>query len=665
MRPNHKITIEDSENPRALIEAIKNGKIEIVKKLLSDGYDFNKWHHKDEESGDSLLHIAVKSGNDEILKLLLEKGLNPLVVDNDNNNPLHLAAKNNNADMVATLLQYKIDVNIPGEYANAPLHLVSKNGNVVIAKSLFEGGANLEATDNSKNTPMHYAIVHKNIELLKYLLEKNANLGATNVVGHTPIHLAASEGNLEAVKALVEKQADFNAMALDKKTALDYAIEENHTKVIEFLREKSATSSKKTPPAMSGGGTRSAVATRGGGSRGTVSETNLEITIPGVSGSRGTVSETNLEITIPGVNSTNSDFSEFSSFASALIHLANGKISDLNSINFSKKLVEIKTFLTDNSGKLNQEMFKNIINAQNREGNTALHLACRNGSPIIAKLLIEAGAKVNEVNYDDIKGIHQHENGGCTPLHLCAFHGNPDVAKELIKGGADPNIGEFSNKWPALQLSSLGEDPNRHLGVLKVLLGTLEDNIAKAVEINAVDKDGITALMNCVYNSESGEGVKALLEAGADVNKQTNTKGADDFPVKDRGCSALHFAVMENKTQAMKALLEKNPDLELENVNKETALTLAAKNGKNETIKLLYDNGAKIDPKLLEDEGITKSTKDFICEILCNKKVGDEGLSANQTAQSPNAEQPNSNCNPMSWGCFGSIVDKIFGRGSR
>ena len=37
------------------------------------------------------------------------------------------------------------------------------------------------------------------------------------------------------------------------------------------------------------------------------------------------------------------------------------------------------------------------------------------------------------------------------------------------------------------------------------------------------------------------------------------------------------------------------------------------------------------------------------------------GASPIQTAQSPNAEQPNSNCNPTSWGCFGSIVAKIFG----
>jgi hypothetical protein len=137
---------------------------------------------------------------------------------------------------------------------------------------------------------------------------------------------------------------------------------------------------------------------------------------------------------------------------------------------------------------------------------------------------------------------------------------------------------------------------------------------------NAVDKDGITALMNCVYNSQSGEGVKALLKAGADVDKQTNIDGKDDFPTEDRGCSALHFAVMRNKSKAMKALLEKNPDLELKNVSKETALTLAVKKGKTETVKLLYESGAKIDPELLKDKDIIKSTKDFIASLGTEEK---------------------------------------------
>jgi hypothetical protein len=42
---------------------------------------------------------------------------------------------------------------------------------------------------------------------------------------------------------------------------------------------------------------------------------------------------------------------------------------------------------------------------------------------------------------------------------------------KLIKHKANPNIGEFSSKWPPLQICSLGEDKNKHLGVLKALLG--------------------------------------------------------------------------------------------------------------------------------------------------------------------------------------------------
>ena len=200
MRP---VSTDANQDPRALIEAIKKYKSEIenvenledVKKLLSNGYDFDKWHHKDEESGDSLLHIAVKSGNNEILKLLLEKGLNPLVVDNDNNNPLHLSAKNNNLDMVATLLPYHPFINRPGQYGNTALHFASENNNTKLVTLLLEKGAELEALNNSKNTPLHLAAGNNDPEAYNLLVDKKAKSNAVNNMGKTPMDIANFSGN--------------------------------------------------------------------------------------------------------------------------------------------------------------------------------------------------------------------------------------------------------------------------------------------------------------------------------------------------------------------------------------------------------------------------------------------------------------------------------------
>ena len=36
-------------------------------------------HHQDEESGCTMLHLAVKAGVDNVVMLLLEHGANPLV----------------------------------------------------------------------------------------------------------------------------------------------------------------------------------------------------------------------------------------------------------------------------------------------------------------------------------------------------------------------------------------------------------------------------------------------------------------------------------------------------------------------------------------------------------------------------------------------------------
>ncbi|KAJ0694565.1 putative non-specific serine/threonine protein kinase [Helianthus annuus] len=108
--------------------------------------------------------------------------------------------------------------------------------------------------------------------------------------------------------------------------------------------------------------------------------------------------------------------------------------------------------------------FRSLLEAQNADGQTALHLACRRGSVE----LVEAILSYPEVNVDVldkdgdpprvfalaagspecIRALLSRyanvrsrlRNGfGRSVAHVCAFHGHPDCMRELLLAGADPN----------------------------------------------------------------------------------------------------------------------------------------------------------------------------------------------------------------------------------
>ncbi|OUM60549.1 hypothetical protein PIROE2DRAFT_27621, partial [Piromyces sp. E2] len=81
--------------------------------------------------------------------------------------------------------------------------------------------------------------------------------------------------------------------------------------------------------------------------------------------------------------------------------------------------------------------------AQDKDKNTALHLACLNENEIIVKDLVEHDANVNEKN-----------NYGYTPLHYSCKNGNKNIENNksiveyLIENGGDVNILDNEKNTP-------------------------------------------------------------------------------------------------------------------------------------------------------------------------------------------------------------------------
>jgi len=88
--------------------------------------------------------------------------------------------------------------------------------------------------------------------------------------------------------------------------------------------------------------------------------------------------------------------------------------------------------------------------------------------------------------------------------------------------------------------------------------------LAHGAEVNAVDVDGYSALMNSVQNCDDGRVSALLLGCGAKINATTR-----------RGDTALTIAAFYGNEHVVHVLVGAGADLNTKTKNGETALTIA------------------------------------------------------------------------------------------
>lgn len=163
------------------------------------------------------------------------------------------------------------------------------------------------------------------------------------------------------------------------------------------------------------------------------------------------------------------------------------------------------------------------VNALDKDGLTALSLACREGFQEIAAALIASGAYVNI-----------QDRAGDTPLIHAVKGGHRGVVEALLKRHADIDIQGKDRKTALYTAVEKG-----HTAIVKLILASNPD-------LELPTKDGDTPLLKAVRNRYL-EIVQMLLEKKAKVN------AADR-----RGDTCLHIAMRARSKAIVEALL-RNP----------------------------------------------------------------------------------------------------------
>lgn len=149
-------------------------------------------------------HDAAGSGDLEKVKAMLKDNPNLVFsrIVNLGDTPLHAAAGHGHKHVVELLLAKGADVNVVDQNGQTPLHDTAGNGHTDVVRLLLAKGADVHAKMHYDLTPLHMATIHGHKDMAELLLANKATVNAKDSGGKTPVQAAAGKGHKEVVELL-------------------------------------------------------------------------------------------------------------------------------------------------------------------------------------------------------------------------------------------------------------------------------------------------------------------------------------------------------------------------------------------------------------------------------------------------------------------------------
>jgi uncharacterized protein len=396
------------------------------------------------------------------------------------------AARDGDEAAVRTLLEARTDVNEAQPDGVTALHWAAQRDDLAMAELLLQRGAKVDAANDYGITSLSLACTNGSAVMVERLLKAGANPNATQQSGETVLMTCSRTGNAEAVKKLLVQGADARATeSRSGQTALMWAVSEKHAKVVGALVEHGADIRAHSQ----GGFTPLLFAARVG---------DLEST----------------RILL----AAGADLKETTSDGMSVLLMAAASGHE-----------ELSIFLLEKGAD---------PNATDRAGMTALHYAVQKGISTInrverlyynsylfrpnmlelTKALLARGANPNarlSKNPQKFSGVLTL--AGATPFFLAAAVGDVNVMRVLAAGGADPLLTVENNTTPLMVAAGIGRHGTREAEESRNAQEAVKLAVELGANVNAVNKDGETALHGAAYAGED-DIIRFLAQKGAHLD---------------------------------------------------------------------------------------------------------------------------------------------------
>ncbi len=450
---------------------------------------------------------------------------------------------------------------------DAALFGAAEQGDRIAASRLLDAGANVNARAVDGTTPLHWAARADDLATVEMLLGAGGNAAVQDRYGVTPLYLAAENGSARVIAALLDAGVDPNAVSPIGETALMTATRAGKTDAMALLLYRGAVIDARDSEFEQ---TALMLAVREGHRNAAA----LLVQRGADVNARTRVGPT--PAFIPPCKGTGC--------GSEGVGINRGGLPD--------------------RGRRNAAL----------GGMTPLLYAVRDGRTVEAELLMTAGAN-----------LELGEANGIRPLLMALLNDHVEIARLLIHYGADVNADDFWGRTPLfaaveyrnLDMNNRDQDSPTTNGVDRApLLDVIARLVERGANVNArtrevppsrrwlyslgdvswVDFTGATPFLRAALSGDTAT-MRLLLAHGADPNLATL---AGTTPLM--AASGVNWVVAQTYTESPQALLDAiricldhDADVNAANSMGLTALLGAANRGANDLIRLLAQNGARLD----------------------------------------------------------------------
>ncbi len=187
----------DKLGQNALFKAAESGNQVLLRGLLDAGLN----SMQTDCGGEIPLSVALRCGNLSVAECLAEKIQNPAaVIDRQGENLLHKAAWGDVVSVARELIQtHHFDIESRDEAGHTALHIAAYQGSNRMLKFLItEAGADINAIDEEGRTPLFSGAYDCNLRTLKFLCESGADLSVKDKKGITVLQYASASKQFRA-----------------------------------------------------------------------------------------------------------------------------------------------------------------------------------------------------------------------------------------------------------------------------------------------------------------------------------------------------------------------------------------------------------------------------------------------------------------------------------
>jgi ankyrin repeat protein len=421
--------------------------------------------------------------------------------------PLHFAAGEGYEGLISLLVERKANINIKNSSGATPLHEAVRSGRISVIQQVIISGADINAQDAKGNSVLHIAAPAQDHQaIIKQLLDNDADPNLRDDHGDTPLHVLISlnRGPEVVQTLLLWGDVDISARNVTGQTPLYLAVQQSRIALIPLLLSKGADIF--------------AVDNSG------VTPFDYAMKV------RGPV----LDALITPETAVQKDGA-----GNTILHLAVKNKGDAYVV-----------------GKILEE--RADINARNREGDTALHIAARMN-------LKETGEYIlaNRAN------IFYNNSAGESPLYIALTHPSGVLQWMFTPATVEAHDGLGNTMLHYVALWRM----DKHIPFI----------IEKGVSTEAANTTGETPLFWAVkYDGAST--VRALLQARANLHARDSL-----------GNSVLHAAVRWNAKNAVTTLLNAGIDANVHSLDMTTPLHDAVRLGVTDIAVILINRGADLE----------------------------------------------------------------------